>query len=66
MQRIHLAMLRTSGKSDPNDDSTEDRFIGVEDTEFFQDPDGLLTATSIRMSLAIMKCLTPSSKCSEV
>lgn len=62
MQRIHLAMLRVSSKLDSKDESPDDRYIGIEDMDSFVDADGLLTATSIRMSLAIMECLAPSSK----
>jgi hypothetical protein len=62
LQRIHLAMLRVSSKNDSKDESPDERYIGFEDMDSFEDADGLLTATSIRMSLAIMECLAPSSK----
>jgi hypothetical protein len=60
LQRIHLAMLRGANAKKSND-SSEESFVGVNDTDKYEDADGLLTATSIRMSLAIMQCLAPAS-----
>lgn len=60
LQRIHLAMLRGSNAK-RSTDSSEESFVGVNETDKYEDADGLLTATSIRMSLAIMQCLAPTS-----
>ena len=61
LQRIHLAMLR-GANSNNTTNSTDESFVSVLEGDKFDDADGLLTATSIRMSLAIMQCLAPSSK----
>jgi hypothetical protein len=60
LQRIHLAMLR-GANAKGSTDTNEQSFVGVNETDKYEDPDGLLTATSIRMSLAIMQCLAPTS-----
>jgi len=60
LQRIHLAMLR-SASAQSSSTSNDESFIGIVDNDSFEDADGLLTATSIRMSLAIMQCLAPSN-----
>jgi hypothetical protein len=60
LQRIHLAMLRGAGAK-KSSDSSDESFVGLDETDKYEDADGLLTATSIRMSLAIMQCLAPTS-----
>lgn len=60
LQRIHLAMLRGAGAKGTSA-LTEESFVCLNETDKYEDADGLLTATSIRMSLAIMQCLAPSS-----
>ncbi len=64
LQRIHLAYQReTFGINSSSNDVKKENFLPTGDIKNnFEDADGLMTATSIRMSLAIMKCLGPTSK----
>jgi hypothetical protein len=64
LNRIHLAYQRQVLQSSSQSDILKESYLhGIEATKNeFEDSNGLMIATSIRMSLSIIKCLGPASK----
>eukprot|EP01041_Mallomonas_annulata_P000210 gene210-379_t len=62
LQRIHLAILREAEFAQEFDVSHNENFLKIsEELKNFEDANALLTASSVRMVIAFVKCLGPAN-----